>query len=272
MNSIFNYKIHDDIKYGLEIEYGRSTDKLCKCGIHTRQHNFTDDCIMFAFHKDKIKNSADVGHHNNSWYFTNGVWSHGTDGSIFGYGHTGEIRSPILSGEKDLAQIHKVYIFLKELGCEVNESCGLHVHFDAQNFTLTDIKSIICFFKLYEQSINRLLPEHRHNNRYALSMGALDTISTLRSVKSWETLHNLYPTHYYRVCIQQIIEHKSIEFRQHQATLNFKRVMRWIKLLSACLELCKNEKFYDKKYDKLSYSSLSDLEEVLNYDVRIKIL
>jgi len=101
-----------------------------------------------------------------------GSWDLGEDGSIRG-SHPIEIRSPVLSGRKGLKDIERVCRVLKEVGSEVNASCGLHVHIGITNaaaqgmkpFTAPEILSILKRYHQWEKSIDGFLAAGRRENK-----------------------------------------------------------------------------------------------------------
>lgn len=64
----------------------------------------------------------------------NDHWKLVTDSSLSG-NNTFELVSPILHGEQGLEELEKVCWVLDLCNAKVNDSCGLHVHMDAAEFT-----------------------------------------------------------------------------------------------------------------------------------------
>jgi hypothetical protein len=111
-----------------------------------------------------------------------GAWDLGEDGSIRGKNPI-EIRSPILSGIEGLKEVEKVCRVLKQVGSEVNASCGLHVHIGILNaakqgikpFTSQEVLTVIKRYQTWEKSIDSFLASGRREdkNEYCLSTGRL---------------------------------------------------------------------------------------------------
>jgi hypothetical protein len=111
-----------------------------------------------------------------------GAWDLGEDGSIRGKNPI-EIRSPILSGIKGLKEIEKVCRVLKQVGSEINTTCGLHVHIGILNasqqgikpFTAQEVLTIVKRYQTWEKSIDSFLASGRRDdkNEYCRSTGRL---------------------------------------------------------------------------------------------------
>ena len=61
-----------------------------------------------------------------------------------------EIVSPPMAGENGLAQIYYMVEMINELGGMVNDSCGLHVHVDANSMTEAEVLAVRKAFIQYE--------------------------------------------------------------------------------------------------------------------------
>ncbi len=68
-------------------------------------------------------------------------WKLVADGSLTG-NESFELVSPILHGEEGLKDLEKVCWVLELCNVKVNESCGLHIHMDAADFTINTWKNL----------------------------------------------------------------------------------------------------------------------------------
>jgi hypothetical protein len=94
------------LTFGVEIEIRATLDR---------------EQIARALQAANINAAAESYNHSTRPY-----WKVITDSSC-GY----EIVSPVLRGEQGLGELAKVCQILTDLGCQVNRSCGLHVHIGA---------------------------------------------------------------------------------------------------------------------------------------------
>src|ERR1035437_749468 len=95
---------------------------------------------------------------------TRPTWKLTTDGSL-GYDNGVEVVSPILSGEAGIADAVKVADILKEAGCTVNKSWGLHVHVFAGDLTVPQMKKLAITFVHSETAFHAIVPPSRRKDQ-----------------------------------------------------------------------------------------------------------
>lgn len=156
------------------------------------------------------------------------------DGSIMG-GDGCECVTPILKGKAGENSLKKACKALNQVGARVNRSCGLHVHFGAEKI---DDAHYIRIFKNYqkcEQVIDTFMANSRraNNNRYCKGIAIYNfqycnTKSDVASVMGHDRYHKVNP--------QSYSAHKTIEFRQHQGTTDYTKVIMWVQFLRELIE------------------------------------
>lgn len=148
-----------------------------------------------------------------------------------------ELVSPILKGRDGLEQIKKVCKALKIAGAAVNRSCGLHVHHDAADFTTNTFKNLIRLYARFEPVIDSLVSQSRrgNNNRYCKSLAELN-IDEIMKQKDLYNITALYGNRYRKLNLQSYITHGTVEFRQHQGTIDADKIINWIKLTQAMVQ------------------------------------
>jgi hypothetical protein len=168
-----------------------------------------------------------------------------------------EVVSPILKGEDGIAQVLKVAAAIEAAGCKVDKSCGLHVHVGAQSATPGQIKNLAKMFLKYEHHFDSLCPESRRNNRFAQSnlayaagytaaqadyptkiAAAFAKLDECRSVARIAGVVNggyaqQHYTHYryFKLNLQSLATHGTVEFRQQAGTVNGQKMVSWIRLV-----------------------------------------
>lgn len=181
-------------------------------------------------------------------------WKVVYDGSLYHPPRSGmngaEVVSPILSGEAGLAVLAKVLDVMKMIGCEVNTSTGIHVHVGARNASVSQLRNVCKMFIKYETTFDTLVSKSRRtNNRFCKSNLALvagrtlaDKFSTLdgantverlaRSMNGgWSTVqYNDF--RYFRLNLQSMATHGTVEFRQHQGSVESTKVCAWVRLVT----------------------------------------
>jgi hypothetical protein len=104
---------------------------------------------------------------------------------------------------------------LRELGATVNQTCGLHVHFD-YSFVHSEmaVREIGKRLGRYLPILSKLVPASRRNNRYC----ALE-------------VSGLAGDRYYAINLTSFRKHQTIEVRLHSGTIDAVKIENWIRLL-----------------------------------------
>ena len=153
-----------------------------------------------------------------------------------------ELVSPPLEGEAGLKEVRRVLTALHATGAKVNKSCGLHVHHDASEFTLDNFKNIFKNFIAQEDIFDAILPVSRraNNNQYCKTLQSANS----RAIDEAATVGQLYRavsgigyrSRYYKLNLGAYFTHGTIEFRQHSGTVEWEKIVNWIRLTSKFLE------------------------------------
>ena len=152
-----------------------------------------------------------------------------SDASIEG-GLGNEVVMPPASELGDLQRICRA---LRAAGASVNKSCGLHVHIDAAGMTPAHAYRIGLNYYRLRALINKGLAPSRRANRYCwIVMPSM----LMRDCGSWDSLLRNCHSRYVAVNYTAYSCHGTIEFRQHQGTINFAKVRRWLLFLQSRVE------------------------------------
>lgn len=159
-------------------------------------------------------------------------WILGTDGSLNWQGRSlrgYEMTSPILdpSSKKDMAELRKVIELIKtKLNGETNRSCGTHIH---MSFDCECSSERMCryFAKSYhnneESCFDKLVPKNRVNSRWCRS-------------SNWQTINGRY--YKLNLCnTSRGTQSMHLEFRQLDGTLDYNKIVAWVKLQKLFVEL-----------------------------------
>jgi hypothetical protein len=195
---------------------------------------------------------------------TRSYWKVVTDASLnqAPYGMSGlELVSPPLKGKAGLKMVRKALEVLNTLGCEVNKTCGLHVHHDARDLDLPSWKRALSMYVRFETVIDSVHPTSRRDNTYCRRMvrwgGVESTVAEINSARLRQTLTNLWGTRYTKVNTQAFLRHGTLEYRQHAGTLNADKVCNWIVLTQLMLTAAKQDRAYT------STETLADLMQAV---------
>ncbi len=201
-------------RYGIEIEFIGDRTAVCQ-----------------ALHAAGIAAHMDVYNHVDSAT----SWKVTTDGSVHG---GGELVSPILQGDAGFEQIRKVGEALDAAGASVNKATGLHVHHDARDLSLDEIKRIFSWVVANQNVMDGLVAPSRRGNTYCRHLNEMDAarlaqVADARNLCSMDRYRNLNVAAYAR--------HGTLEFRQHQGTVNATKMVAWVKLTGSIIEQAKAE-------------------------------
>ena len=176
-----------------------------------------------------------------------------------------EIISPILKGKTGLFQIKKVCDALNELEIKTDESCGLHIHWSATDFTGRHMINLLRLYGKYEKVLDFIFqPSRRQDyNQFAhtlLREGSMNWLYKLQGgfyfhayqiAKSFETTQptdnkSSQPTaRHHKVNICAYNKYHTIEFRQHEGTFDFEKIKNWIIFSQQLINRAKDTQVYD---------------------------
>ena len=233
--------------YGVEIEF------------HSSMHSQDiADAINDGFRTDGISNTCRyVGYDHR----TTSNWKIVHDGSV---SRGWELVSPPLSGMDGFEEIRSAVKTLVELGCSVSSQTGLHVHHDGQNLSGKAIGQVFGIYASYQTLIDYMVsPSRRSFTGYAkrLNWGRLTKNGTEKFSKDnrEEAIGKIRREHgcrhesncrcgarYHAVNILSILQHGTIEFRQHQGSLNAVRIINWILLTQSIIEASRERRSIPK--------------------------
>ena len=159
---------------------------------------------------------------------TRNHWKLVTDSSLTG-NNTFELVSPILEGEAGLQELEKVCWVLDYCNVKVNDSCGLHIHMDAANFTMETWRNLAITYRRLEPVIDAFMPNSRRNNDYCKSISRISE----RKIQEAQTITELRQAfrndRYHKLNLEAYSRHRTVEFRQHGGTINFTKMENWIR-------------------------------------------
>lgn len=160
-----------------------------------------------------------------------------------------EAVSPKIKGKEGLAMLIRVLKLLQQLKVEVNRKCAFQVHWDATDMSLDQMKRLVIAYTTWEPLIDRMVSPSRRgdNNEYAKSLRGIDrqgmiaatTIEELIGSFEIKTGDSFYNYRKWKVSLFKANRTGSIEFRQHQGTLDPEKAIRWIAFTAAIVEFAK---------------------------------
>lgn len=159
-------------------------------------------------------------------------------------GHTPcEFVSPVLKGEAGIAHLIAFVEFLREIGAEVNPSCGMHIHVSATTAAGTEdhtaylerLVRLVAFNSkaLYAQTGTT----SREKGRYCAPLGAT-TRDAIARVKKSKRVNDaaIGPSRYHILNLTNLARIGTVEFRCFAGTLNTNKVLLHLfSVLALCI-------------------------------------
>jgi putative amidoligase enzyme len=175
-------------------------------------------------------------------------WTLGVDNTIIGENPV-EIISPELLGLDGLSEVKRVCQILESVNLKVNDSCAFHVHWDVSDFTGWHVVQLLRLYAKFEPVIDLFMDPSRRGNKNShcqslIKEGGFEWMNKLRPFlheKAYQVadtfsrtqglstpVTSLPSSRHHKVNPVSILKYGTVEFRQHQGTLNFNEMMYWI--------------------------------------------
>lgn len=163
------------------------------------------------------------------------AWTVKGDGSLGPRGV--EVTSPALSGDEGLEQIRTATRVFTQLGMTVDRTCGTHVHHDASDLTVDDIKRVARGWSRNQRIIDWFVAPSRRQQTDGFcrpldssDLARLDRCSTL------EQIRNARFDRYRTLNLAAYAKFGTLEVRQHQGTISYEKVATWIAMGQAVID------------------------------------
>ena len=174
------------------------------------------------------------------------IWKVVYDGSVQA---GSEVVSPILHGESGFEQIRAVCKALNEIGCTVNRTTGMHVHHGMDGLSPKQVGQVFGTYAAFQQLLNFAVSPSRRNAGYARTVPTAvtndgddkwDDVNTmgqaLRKLNATKGSTRYSAVNHDSFNPRSPQNHGTIEFRQHQGTINADKVITWVLITQAIIE------------------------------------
>lgn len=205
-------------------------------GIEIEAYNCSRDRLARELSEAGINVTVEGYNHE-----TRDHWKLVRDSSLTG-SETFELVSPILEGENGLRELEKVCWVLDLCNVKVNDSCGLHVHMDAADFTMNTWKNLALSYKNIENVIDAFMPNSRRDNYYCKSLSNISNRRILEAGTINELQAAFGNDRYHKVNLQAYSRHRTVEFRQHSGSTNFTKMSNWVLFLGRMITFAQQAK------------------------------
>ena len=164
------------------------------------------------------------------------------DGSLSGASPI-ECVSPVLKSRGGFQSLEATCKALNEAGCEVNRSCGFHVHIGAKDLTDEAYVNVFINYMFLENVIDTFMaPSRRGNESYWCRTLKDHKNGLLNATTKGDVQSALRYDRYHRVNAESYGRHKTIEFRQHQGTTCFEKIEHWVKFCAKLVDWSKTHR------------------------------
>lgn len=165
-----------------------------------------------------------------------------SDASLSGENNN-EVVSPILRGNRGLDSLQSLCNALAAVRANVNRSCGLHVHIGATKMTDDHFIRIVKNYQMIEKAVDSMMPRSRRDSpMYCKTLQGID----LSNVTTKRQLIQALGTRYRKVNAHAFLRHQTIEFRQHSGTVEYEKIMHWLKFVAALVQYSYNNEIHEE--------------------------
>ncbi len=170
-----------------------------------------------------------------------------------------ELVSPPLSGDAGFEQIKLACRALRNAGARVDRRCGLHVHIEARDVNTDSVKRLINNYTASASAINSVLARSRHQVTYARHWQAHE-LTRIAALDSVALIAANQGTRYKAVNLQSFMRYGTVEFRQHQGSVNGEKIVQWVKFCAAMLDVSTRRDVRAQSIDALTSALRLDAE------------
>ena len=190
------------------------------------------------------------------------TWKIVPDGSV---PTGGELVSPILNGLDGKEQLRTVLRVIKGMGAKTHHTCGIHIHHDAGDMNGKALANVAELYKTHQRVIDLFISEARRSTSNHPYCGGLSrgvdfwAIGSHRdfndfSVASSQALKTRLIQGDYtigerglsvgrvNVNFSAYLRHGTVEFRQHQSSLNVNKIWSWIVFTQTVMTVAKSHR------------------------------
>lgn len=161
-----------------------------------------------------------------------------TDASVGGSSPI-ECVTPILDDTADgFKSLETCLRVLNAADATINRTCGLHVHVGVSEYAPNEIVNIYKNYQKLEALIDSFMAPSRRGNgcRWARSLRGYDfdicnDTRDLATHMGYDRYHKVNPMAYDR--------HQTVEFRQHQGSVDYQKISMWVKFCCKLVEWSK---------------------------------
>jgi len=224
----------------------------------TKSNRVVANAINAEFLHQGINQACEAQSYNHN---TQQIWKVVQDSSVRGW----EIVSPPMKGSQGLMELSAVCKALNALEVKVNTTTGLHVHHDARDLSGQEVGMTYSLYATFQHIFNMMVAPSRRNSHFArplnwmlLTNSGRDNFKgEIRNTNNRSNMNgiewklrdrlNAGGMHSYTsVDCMSLYRHGTIEFRQHQGTINATKIWNWVLMTQSIIEAAREKKILPK--------------------------
>jgi Putative amidoligase enzyme len=153
-----------------------------------------------------------------------------------------EAVSPILQGEEGYRQLATMLTAIVETGGKVDKSCGLHIHHDANDLTPAQVAKLVGLYVTNQHLMDQLVAPSRRAGQayYCAPVTEAEHNRVQETLKSGQRVTEGLITRFKTINVMSYPKYGTIEIRQHQGTLNTRKITAWHKVGQAMVHAAIN--------------------------------
>lgn len=161
-----------------------------------------------------------------------GTWKVVRDGSVSGFG-TEVVSPPLPMTPAGFDELRRVMNALRTAGATVNASCGMHVHIGVEGMTRHQVIAFVEAYLRRHDSIDRLVAASRRGRtQWCSRLTEVEWASSRARIEDG-TFTSPATGRYRSVNLDAYRRYGTVEFRQHQGTMNARKAVAWVQMLIA---------------------------------------
>jgi len=168
-------------------------------------------------------------------------WSMDYDGSLNnGAEYKPKDKNYLYYNDESMTQIKEIIALVKVHKGNIRPTCGLHIHVDMKQFNNKEIINIVkAFIRKQDDIIKKFkVLKFRLSEQQKIHKNIIKklNVNTIRNIKKGKNLtEDFFNDRYYLLNIQSLHEHKTLEFRLFNGTIQPSKIKKYIKW---ALEFC----------------------------------
>jgi hypothetical protein len=188
-----------------------------------------------------VSTQAGVDCRDESWnHITKTHWKIVTDRSLGDMDRGREVVTPVLQGPAGREKLARVLKALRDAGCTVSKRCGVHVHVGVGHAPMSFFQNLVRNTAYFEPVLDSLMPLSRRADANGFCKGlAHMTPAAIMGASSVDKLLNVFTKstayqRYHKLNLCSYGRYGTVEFRQHNGTLDTSKIENWLLL---CLRM-----------------------------------